>query len=834
MAPSRFTIIAIAVALPFASFAQDATPATPEPVPPAEAPEAAEKPAAPAPGAEATDPNAADPLLPSPLFPPQTEQLSVPPVGDTPPGSLPESGPQTPQLPTLERIYRVGKFVIKYGTDVRKRNPKLPTEEKLAESKVAFLEVEGKLYHVPKGGAAKAAPANGAPSAAATAEQNAKADIDQALHPSSTQGGDKAKPADAKPAANAKTDAAKKKGNAKPDKSPPPETPKPAPPAEKLVSLKVSSFGEPREISAMALQDVYDGIVKTLTDTGIVGVYLVALVNPGAGVDLRKDTADVEVQIFVSEVAKIRTIARKIPFRFGDLPKINDDDAPDGVVVKDPKHLWIKAKSPVKDGGLLEKRRLQDYLSRLNRFPGRRVDSAINATGDTGKVMLDYLIREQRPWMVYVLTTNNGTESTGEWRNRVGAEIRQLANKDDILRLEYTTTDFSGYNSGILSYQFALDKPDVVKMKIYGLYGEYSAQDVGFAGANFKGSSLTAGAAITWTPLYWHGFPLDLTLGAEFLEVTVDNQASALKSTGDFILPYLGIGTERTTDRFSFSTFWQIKGSYHGPDQDNLDGLGRFDTDGEFWFLNGDISASVFLEPLILGKKWGDGKKWWHGILANELAFTAHGQYTLQDHRLVPQLEMIAGGYNTVRGYPESFTAGDSGFVGSVEYRLHVPRLFKPSNLVRKESEAKEAAKEAAKPAKETAKTASTGKKGKAAEKAKPAEKPAEPAPLVTEIATREPFRLRPGTAGSGPDWDFIVRMFADYGQTFNNRAQEVIEVDRSLFSVGAGVEFQLFKPIYMTIRADYAIVLMEQTDLLLNPVNSGDTRLNISATIAW
>ena len=701
----RLTVSVIACVLPYSSLAQD-TPVTPEPSPPPVAPEAADKtpPATPALRAtppvapeavektppasptlratpprvmEVVDPNAADPFLPNLLFPPQTNQLYVPPFGDTPSGlpAAAEPGPSAPELPAPQRIYRVGKFAIKYGTDVQKRNPKLPTEEQLAASTVALLEVEKKLFHKPS------------PPKAELNERAGKAEVDPALpkpitepaEPDAKPGETKVEPPGAKPAGSAKIAPTKKKENAKVEPTPPKEVPKPAPPEEKPVSLQVSSFGEPREISAMALLDVYDAIVKRLTDRGIVGVYIMAAVNPAAGVDLRPpDTIDIEIQIFVSEVAKIRTIARKIPFRFGDLPKINDDDAPDGVVVKDRKHLWIKEKSPVfvfnekKGGGLLEKRRLQDYLSRLNRFPGRRVDAAINATGETGKVMLDYLIREQRPWMVYVQTVNNGTESTGEWRNRVGAEIRQLANKDDILRLEFTTTDLEGYNSGILSYQFALAKPDLLKMRIYGLYGEYSAEDVGFAGASFKGSSLTAGTAITWTPLYWHGFPLDMTLGGEFLRVNVENEASALESTGDFILPYLGIGTERITDRYSLSTFWQVKGSFHGPDQEDLDGLGRFDTDGEFWFLNGDIAASIFLEPLILGKKWGDlgknGEKWWRGMLANELAITAHGQYTLDEHRLIPQLEQIAGGYTTVRGYPESFTAGDSGFVGSVEY----------------------------------------------------------------------------------------------------------------------------------------------------------------------
>src|SRR5580765_3957125 len=159
-----------------------------------------------------------------------------------------------------------------------------------------------------------------------------------------------------------------------------------------------------------------------------------------AGADLRKETLDIEVEIFVSDVAKVRTIARCVPFEKEAEARMNDDDAPDGRTVKASKHLWTKAKSPVyvddpkKGGSLLQKNRLQDYLNRLNRFPGRRVCAAINSTGEPGKIMLDYVIREEKPLTVYFHEANDGTESTGEWRSRVGLQWLQLANLDDILR----------------------------------------------------------------------------------------------------------------------------------------------------------------------------------------------------------------------------------------------------------------------------------------------------------------------------------------------------------------------------------------------------------------
>ena len=798
---------------------------------------------------EPTAPGA--PGTPLPIQPSmQNEPLFIPDI------NAPNAIPQLPSIPSgatpgvvarspLERKYTIGKINVKYGTDVQVRNPKLPAEDELAASEVKLLNVPGKgLFHIAKNPAPEAAKPQGGLLATTTAEQNQSTEVhdeDPAFRP--------LLPVVETPAAPALARAKKPAKPSKEEKAAPRGIPKAAAVGAPL-TLKISDFSEPQEISALALLDVYDALVRKLTDRGLIGVYVLADINPRKGVDGREaGVMDVNVSVFISEVAKIRTIARRIPYRLA-LPKINDDDAPDGQPIKDPKHLWIKEKSPIfvsdpkKPGGPLEKPRLQDYLSRLNRFPGRRVDAAINATGETGKVMLDYLIREQKNYVIYAQESNNGTKSTGEWRSRIGLELRQLANMDDVLRMEYTTTDFSRFNSGVLSYQAALAKPDLLKMRIYGLYGQFSAEDVGFAGATFTGDSLAAGLALTWTPLYWHGFPIDLTAGGEFTRVTVNNEATGGKSAVNFILPYISIGTERTTDKSSLLANIQVKGSFDQKNQDQLNGLGRFDADGSFFYGNADLAASVYLEPLLLGKKWGDlgkdGTNWKRGILANELALLVHSQYAMGNRRLVPQFALIAGGAGSVRGYPESFTAGDSGFVSSLEYRLHVPRLFKPSETARLQKAAAEkaaAARTAANPTKPV-KVSGTQRPGGPVAPSQPE--------LATEVkqerAGASPsFNLRPAAPGAGADWDLIVRAFLDYGQTYNNRAQTTVEVDRTLMSVGGGLELQMFKlpgkggiPLYMTVRADYGVVLESQTTLLLDPVESGDTRLHLSATIAW
>ena len=79
--------------------------------------------------------------------------------------------------------------------------------------------------------------------------------------------------------------------------------------------------------------------------------------------------------------------------------------------VNHPAHRRIIEHSPLKpfvevegDGKARRKRRdllrrdhLDDYLFRLNRHAGRRVDAAVSAGDETGMVTLDYLVTERSP-----------------------------------------------------------------------------------------------------------------------------------------------------------------------------------------------------------------------------------------------------------------------------------------------------------------------------------------------------------------------------------------------------------------------------------------------------
>jgi hemolysin activation/secretion protein len=87
------------------------------------------------------------------------------------------------------------------------------------------------------------------------------------------------------------------------------------------------------------------------------------------------------------------------------------------------------ARSPLKEGGLLRKDDLQEYLDRLNRFTARRVDAGVSAGEKPGSADVNYVIREKRHFFGFYRIANTGTESSGEWPWQSGGEYRHFVRR---------------------------------------------------------------------------------------------------------------------------------------------------------------------------------------------------------------------------------------------------------------------------------------------------------------------------------------------------------------------------------------------------------------------
>ena len=266
------------------------------------------------------------------------------------------------------------------------------------------------------------------------------------------------------------------------------------------IKLKDIGKGMPQAVHQNGLNAIYLQLVDELNRRGIVGVFVVVdetdVIDQGAQLppkDVRElGQTQLHLTIVTSTVKRVRTLATGEGVKEGDR-------------VDNPRYQWIKDRSPLQGGeraDLLNKDVLDDYVLRLNRMPGRHVDVAVSGTGitkeDAGKVNLDYLVSENRPWYVYAQVSNTGTAQTNDWRERFGFVDNQLTGHDDILSLDYITAGFDTSQDVIASYELPVPGWDNARNKLYGSWNEFTASDVGQSKEKFSGEEWIAGDEVAW------------------------------------------------------------------------------------------------------------------------------------------------------------------------------------------------------------------------------------------------------------------------------------------------------------------------------------------------
>ncbi len=449
--------------------------------------------------------------------------------------------------------------------------------------------------------------------------------------------------------------------------------------------------------------------------------------------------------------------------------------------VNHPAHERIRERLRIETGDLLTRPALDAQIARLNRHPGRSAEAAIAPGENPGDVVVDLLINEPKPWTVYAQTSNTGTDSTDEWQYRFGYMNYQLTGRDDVLRLDYITAGFDESHAVLGSYSF--DLGERARATVSGRWNEFTASDVGFGFENFVGEGYEVGAEVAYN-IHQNGDRfLDLVAGVRFESIDVENRVFLIEGSEDFLLPYVGVRWERSTPLKQTAFETVLEGNLAGvadTDEIGVQRLGRFGVDDEWVVLKSSWSHSRFLEPLFDPAGFRGDKGPDRMTLAHELALSIRGQYAF-DYRLVPNFEMVAGGFSTVRGYPESVAVGDSAVIGSAEYRYHLGRAGSITP---------------------------------------------EPVTLFGR-----PFRANRTRPYGGADWDVILKGFIDAARVSPNDAP-FFERDETPVGVGLGIEARLKRN--MTLRLDYGMALTPIGIGSARTVDVGDSRLHFSATILF
>jgi hemolysin activation/secretion protein len=559
--------------------------------------------------------------------------------------------------------------------------------------------------------------------------------------------------------------------------------------AGEIVTL--ASIPPGSRFDAAALRQVAQDLVRWYNSRDLYGVWVafLDLESTSTGIADRRAADDraARLVIWASQVAEVRTLARGKRFK----PEAS---------VNNRRHRGIVGHSPLqpataeKPGSLFRQGVLNKYLQGLSQHPGRLVEASIASSGDPGKVVLDYLVNESRPWQVFGQVTNFGTEATGEWRSRLGFQHNQLTNHDDILNIDaITTPDFKTYGS-FLSYRIPLIRPSLLVARVYGSYGDFLANDVAIQTLRFAGRNWLGGFELTNRFTLWD-WQVASALGANYAHYGIESriiETPLVTGFSNFLIPFASTTVSRDSAWWSLSgslRYEQTVGNFANEDPSNgIPSLGRVGADAEWSSLRWSLGGSIYLEPLFAG---GDTNA---KFLASQLSMRVRGRFLLKGSRLIPHEQEPIGGAFSVRGYAESVLSADEYVTASVEYAFHFPRVLTP------------------------------GPAGK---------------------FIKWPFKWRPARGRQEPDWDLIGRAFFDYAyrqvtpQKTGQTEEDLGLVDKTVSIAGAGGGLELQIKQNLSIRCDVGLSLTELRDDTREEneqivVPAGEVRYYISSSFSW
>lgn len=535
-------------------------------------------------------------------------------------------------------------------------------------------------------------------------------------------------------------------------------------------SLAKLSGEEAQRYDVTALRAIIDDLLVYLNeDEKLVGV-VVAPSPLDIGVDLsdrRAERTELTLLIRIASVGQVRSLAS------GD--RIPTEDREDH-----PLHQSIRDRSPlqageqVRTGSLLKRDQLDDYLYRLNRHPGRRVDAAISPGLEAGEVSLDYLVAENKPWYAYFQLSNTGTESTNEIRERFGFTHNQVTGNDDIFNIDYVTSGFEESHVVQMSYRRPLDERWQIRFD--GLYSDFTADQVG-SPLPFTGEDAAFGASLAYN--FYQDGPLflDAVGGLQYYYTSANNETVAIEGEANLLLGSLGMELERVTDLAQMRGLVRFMGNLNQGDTNDFNRLGRTAPDTQFLVMQYALTKSFYLEPLLNNEAWLDVSDPSTSTLAHEIALGMRGQWAAAGDRLLPTFQAVAGGHYTVRGYEQSEVAADSSIILSAEYRFHVPRVFGIE------------------------------------------------APRRSQVFDR-PFRVAPESVYGRPDWDLVLKAFVDYAY-MDVTDELAFESDENMLGTGLGLELALKNNV--NFRAEWGFALQDA-----GRTEAGDSQFHFVLTLVY
>jgi len=391
--------------------------------------------------------------------------------------------------------------------------------------------------------------------------------------------------------------------------------------------------GQAREVSLKTIQGLTKYILSVYQDKDYAGIYVYV---PAEAV--KEETK------LVNEILPIQVLEGRVAQISVERYDFDRRRQEEGFL----KSSVIKSWSPVREGDVIQKKKLDDFVRLLNLNPDRYVSPVISRSTEPNALNLSYDVYETSPWHWYVQADNSGTRDR-QWSPRVGVINTNLRGVDDRFSVLYQAPWEKGIEEEYAvfgNYDFPVFTP---RLRL-NLYSGYSQFDIPAAGISFLGNGSLYGGILSYNVLQMHGWFVDL-MGSVSYERSKVTPSLGIASDVDMELWGLGVNVHRSNDISNTSLTFNRTENMGGSSRRRFEDA-RFNTDPDFAIYNFAANHSQYLDSAKVNR--------------------INGSFRLitSDERLVPAKMTTFGGLYSIRGYEEDEIVADGGMLISGQYEF--------------------------------------------------------------------------------------------------------------------------------------------------------------------
>jgi hemolysin activation/secretion protein len=391
--------------------------------------------------------------------------------------------------------------------------------------------------------------------------------------------------------------------------------------------------GQSRDVSLRTIQGLTQYVLEAYKDYRGIYVYVPAEAVEG---DTRLVDQILPIHVLEGKVAQISV--ERYDFDRQEREK--------GVLKESVLRSW----SPVKQGQVIQKKKVDDFVGLLNLNPDRYVSAVVSRSAEPNALNLSYDVYEANPWHRYVQIDNAGTKDR-QWAPRLGVINTNLTGSDDRFSAMYQAPWEKGLEdeySVFGSYDFPLFTP-ALRLNVYSGYSQF---DIPAEGVSFLGNGSFFGTTLTYNLAQIQGWFVDLT-GSLSHERSKITPSLGVASDVDMDLWGLGLNIHRRAKKSMSHTslgfnWTQCMG---GSSRDDFV-RARLDTDSDFSIYTLSAAHSQYLTESKVNR------------------FTGSLRFITVDERLVPAKMTTFGGLYSVRGYEEDEIVADGGILLNAQYEF--------------------------------------------------------------------------------------------------------------------------------------------------------------------